>query len=548
LLLDCVEALAYAEDNTADGVMASGSQAPGVEDPIALHNGMTRQPLRSPTLLELYLGTAPGMRAEATSRETQMAGEKSDRVVVPMNPGNSGGGKDPTPTTRLNRAPSARRGGIPVDSRLERITERARKNPQERFTNLFSHLDVELLRSSFGDLKSDRAAGVDGVTKADLLPVLQSHLQDLAGRLHRRAYRPQPSRRRLIPKSNGKLRALGIPTIEDKVVQRAVVKLLERVYEEDFHSFSYGFRPGKGCHDALKALSWNIHRGRVSYVVEADIQGFFDNVDHDHLLRMLAHRVSDPMMLWLVRQFLRAGALVDGKYVDTERGTPQGGVISPLLGNIFLHHVLDEWFAKAVKPQCRGQAQLVRYADDFVATFELESDARRFHADLPRRLGKFGLALSAEKTRLLPFGRFAQRDARARGERVAVFDFLGLRHRCGKSRKGNFKVKWSTSSERFRSKVRAMKEWISSNRTLPLGELLRVVNAKLRGHYAYYAVSDNWPRLLAFRRTVMWILYKWVNRRSQRRSFSPSEWVALIHRVGLASPTRVVANLNALGP
>ena len=352
----------------------------------------------------------------------------------------------------------------------------------------------------------------------------------------------------MIPKSNGKLRPLGIPTTEDKVVQRAAVKVLERVYEEEFHPFSFGFRPGKSCHDALKALSWNIHRGRVGWVVEADIKGFFDNVDHGHLLAMLRHRIADPNMLWLIEQFLRAGVLIDGKRVEGELGTPQGGVISPLLANVFQHHVLAEWFARAVKPQCRGAAHLVRYADDFVATFELERDARRFYADLPRRLGKFGLEVAPEKTRLLRFGRFSRRDAQRLGERAAVFDFLGFRHRCGTSRKGRFKMKWSTSKEKFRSKVRAMKDWIASHRWLGLAELWRTVNAKLRGHYAYYSVSDNWPMLEAFRTAVMWILFQQLNRRSQRRSFTWAAWVSYVDRVGLAKPQRVVANLNAIGP
>ena len=435
-----------------------------------------------------------------------------------------------------------------MQTRLDRITDRARKSSEQKYNNLFHHLDVELMTEAFSELKEDRAPGVDGVTKEELAKVLQEHLQDLEGRLHRRAYRPSPARRRMIPKANGKQRPLGIPTTEDKVVQRAVVKVLERVYEEEFHPFSFGFRPGKSCHDALRALSWNIHRGRVGWVVEADIKGFFDNVDHGHLLRMLRHRVCDPNMLWLIERFLRAGVLVDGKRHDVERGTPQGGVISPLLANIFLHHVLDEWFARAVKPQCRGAAQLVRYADDFVATFELESDARRFFADLPRRLGKFGLEVAPEKTRLLRFGRFSRRDAKRHGERAAVFDFLGFRHRCGTSRKGSFKVKWSTSTEKFRSKVRAMRDWIERQRQQPLRVVWQTVNAKLRGHYGYYAVSDNWPRLEAFRTAVMWILYQQLNRRSQRRSFTWEAWVAHVERAGLAKPQRVVANLNAIGP
>ena len=489
-----------------------------------------------------------GMSDEAKSRERQTAQEKSDRVIVPSRPGNSGGGKDATPTTRSERASSGHSAGTAVNPRLDRITERARRRPTERYNNLFHHLDVELMTVAFDELHADRAPGADGVTKDEYAVGLQERLHDVVGRLHDRAYHPLPSRRQMIPKANGKLRPLGIPTLEDKLVQRGVVKVLERIYEEEFHSFSYGFRPGKGCHDALKALSWNIHRGRCGWVVEADIKGFFDHVDHGHLLAMLRHRVSDPAMLWLVEQFLRAGVLVDGKRLDTERGTPQGGVISPLLANIYLHYVLDEWFAKSVKPQCRGTAHLVRYADDFVATFEQESDARRFFAALPGRLGKFGLEVAPEKTRVLRFGRFSQRDASRLDEKAAVFDFLGFQHRCGTSRKGRFKVKWSTAPEKFRAKVSAMKDWIQHNRTLPLADIWKTVNAKLAGHYAYYSVSDNWPKLLAFRTATMWILYKWLNRRGQRKSFDPSTWIAYVDLMGLASPVRVVANLNAVGP
>ena len=488
------------------------------------------------------------MRAEAKSRETQTVLEGSEGVIRPTIPGNSGGGKDAEPTTRPNRASSALRGGEPVNSRLDRITVRARRHPQEKYDNLFHHLDTEMMAEAFAELKEGRAPGMDGVTKEEFATELQEHLQDLEGQLHRRAYQPSPSLRRMIPKGNGELRPLGIPTVEDKLVQRAVVKVLERVYEEEFYSCSYGFRPGKSCHDALKDLSWNIHRTHVGWVVEADIKGFFDNVDHGWLLKMLRHRIIDPAMLWLIEEFLRAGVLVDGKCVDVERGTPQGGVISPLLANIYLHYVLDDWFVAAVKPQCRGAAHLVRYADDFVATFELEVDARRFYAALPTRLGKFGLEVAREKTRVLRFGRVSRRDAKRLGERAGVFDFLGFRHRCGTSRKGRFKVKWSTSTEKFRAKVRAMKDWIVKHRTLPLAEVWKMVNAKLRGHYAYYSVSDNWSKLLAFRSAVMWILFKWVNRRSQRKSFDPKAWLAYVDRMGLASPKRVVANLNAIGP
>ena len=485
------------------------------------------------------------MPDESKRRERQMATGKSDRVVVPAKSGNSDGGKDATPARRSRRAPSALSGGLTVQTRLDRIARRARTHRTERFNNLFHLLDVELMAECFEELKEDRAPGVDGVTKEEYADGLKHKLRDVVERLHRRRYRPRPTRRKMIPKANGKLRPLGIPTTEDKLVQRGLARVLERVYEEDFHPFSFGFRPGKGCHDALKELSRNIGAKKAGYVVEADIKGFFDNVVHDKLLEMLAHRVNDPGVLWLVRLLLRAGVMVEGKRLDTEKGTPQGGVISPLLANVYLHYVLDEWFVKAVQPQCRGEAYLVRYADDFVACFQHEDDARRFHADLPRRLGKFGLEVEPTKTRMLPFGRFARRDAERRGERVGVFDFLGFTHYCGLSRKGRFKLKWRTAKSRLRTKLRAMKDFIRANRTLPIRALWSTVNRKLEGHYAYYAVSDNWPMLLAFRTSTMWLLYKWLNRRSARKSFSPETYVAYVDRMKLAAPRRLVVNLNS---
>jgi len=482
-------------------------------------------------------------KAESQGKQTAM--EKSDRPIVPMKPGNSGGGRGATPTPRSTTTQATPRGGTPVTRRLDRITDRVRAEPNERLTNLMHHLDVELFHEAFSELESRRAPGIDGVTKDQYATDLQDSLHRVVEALHRRGYRPQAARRHMIPKANGKLRPLGIPTTEDKVVQRGVVKVLERVYEELFYDFSFGFRPGLSCHDALKRLSEHIHKDRTTWIVEADIKGFFDNVNHAHLLRMVAHRVADPGILWLIERFLKAGVLNGGVFIDTEAGTPQGGVISPLLANIYLHYVLDDWFAKAVAPQCRGRAHLVRYADDFVVTFEYEDDARRFYADLPRRLGKFGLTVAPEKTRIFRFGRDAQRHADETGEDVEKFDFLGLQHRCGKSRKGFFKVKWSTSAEKFRAKVRDFSNWLDERTTTALSKLWPTINAKLRGHYGYYAVSDNWENLLRYREAVLWLLLRWSNRRGQRRSFTIPSWMEYVRRHGLATPQRIVMNLNA---
>jgi group II intron reverse transcriptase/maturase len=409
--------------------------------------------------------------------------------------------------------------------------------------NLFTHMDGEMLLYALEQLEDGKAAGVDGISVEDYEQGLEARLTLLLDRLHRETYRPQPSRRRWIPKGDGRQRPLGIPATEDKIVQRALAGVLTEVYEEEFHEFSYGFRPGRGCHDALRGLGRHIAQDRVNWVVEADIKGFYDNVDHEWLLKMVALRVSDERVLRLVRRMLEAGVMEEGRRLETEKGTPQGGVISPLLANIYLHYALDEWFAKVVTRGCQGEAYLVRYADDFVACFQFEADARRFRTALDGRLGKFQLEVEPSKTRMLRFGRFAKRDAERRGERVAVFDFLGLTHYCGTSRAGRFKLKWRTSKKRLRAKLHAMREWIRSHLTLPVAQLWATVNRKLAGHYAYYHVSDNWSGVQQFRWQTFKALYWGLSRRSQRRSFTWREFVAYVGRYPLATPRRVV-NLN----
>ena len=427
--------------------------------------------------------------------------------------------------------------------RLARIRQRARTQRRERFNNLISHLDAELLLWAYEQLDEGKAAGVDGLSVRGYGQGLEARLASLLDRIHRGAYRPQPSRRRWIPKGDGRMRPLGIPAIEDKIVQKALAAVLAEVYEEEFHDYSYGFRPGRGCHDALRELARHIAHDKVNWIVEADIKGFFDAVDHEWLLKMVAERVSDQRVLRLIRRMLKAGVMEEGRRTETEAGTPQGGVISPLLANIYLHYVLDLWFAKVVKASCQGEAYLVRYADDYVACFQYEGDARRFRTALDGRLEKFHLEIEPTKTQVLRFGRFAKRDARARGERTAVFDFLGFTHYCGTSRAGRFKLKWRSSKKRFRAKVRAMREWLRSSLCMPLAMLWQAVNRRLKGHYAYYHVSDNWAGVAEFRRRTMKALFWALNRRSQRRSFSWRAFNAYVDRHGLAVPGRVV-NLN----
>jgi RNA-directed DNA polymerase len=428
-------------------------------------------------------------------------------------------------------------------TKLRRIAEKARKEPGFKFTSLYHLMNEELLRGCFQRLRKDAAAGIDKMTKETYAANLETNLASLVERLHRMAYIPQAVRRTYIPKpGSAKERPLGIPCFEDKLVQAGLVRILESIYEQDFIEDSYGFRPARSCHDALKTLSLTMERKPINHIVEADIKGFFDNVNQEWLLKFLAHRVGDKRIQRMVKRILKAGVAEDGSVTISDDGTPQGGVISPLLANVYLHYALDLWFERIYRKSCTGYARLIRYADDFVVCFQFKADAERFRVELGQRLGKFNLEVEPTKTKVLEFGRFAVQSAKKRGERAETFDFLGLTHYCGTTRNGTgFRMKRVTARKKFIAKLRIFKEWLLKARTLKTKELWEIVRTKLRGHYNYYGVTDNYRGLLRFDQAVKKLLFKWLNRRGKRSCLNWEEFNKLLKRFPLPKPRIMVS-------
>jgi RNA-directed DNA polymerase len=422
--------------------------------------------------------------------------------------------------------------------RLGRVNAAAHGAARARFTALLHHVDEAALERAFRRQKRRASAGVDGITVMAYEQDLAANLRELCARVHTGRYRPQPVRRVYIPKADGGKRPLGVPTLEDKIVQGAVAEVLSAVYEADFLGFSYGFRPGRNPHMALAALHTALMSQRVTWVLDADIRSFFDSVDHEWLLRMLAHRIADPRVLRLVRQWLEAGVLESDEWHETERGTPQGAGISPLLANIFLHYALDLWVHQWRQRHARGRVVIVRYADDFVMGFEEGADARRMRADLQQRLAGFGLTLHEDKTRLIEFGRLPAITRRRRGERhPETFAFLGFTHYCGWTRDGRFIVKHKTQSKRLTRKLTALRQeaWKLMHR--PLAEQHRWYASVLRGHYGYYGMPHNYRALSGFQQAVRRIWLTCLRRRSQKsRTMGWEMFEALVARFPLPTP------------
>jgi len=448
---------------------------------------------------------------------------------------------------RYNDTPPVHRSAEPVSTKLYRIAEKARNEPSFKFTSLYHLMNEEHLRACFQRLRKDAADGIDNVTKEEYATKIDANLVDLTGRLHRMAYRPQSVRRVYISKpGTAKQRPLGIPCFEDKLVQSGLVKILEAVFEQDFIHDSYGFRPGRSCHHALKALSDAVENNPVNHIVEADIKGFFDNISQEWLMKFLAHRIQDKRIQRMVKRFLKAGVQEDGAIIRNDTGTPQGGVISPLLANIYLHYALDLWFEKLVRKQSTGFARMIRYADDFVVCFQYEHDAIKFRRGLVKRLGKFGLEVEPSKTRVIKFGRFAEQNSKAKGERPETFDFLGFTHYCSRSLDGKrYRMKRKTSRKKFTAKVRDFKEWLKSARTWKTAAIWETVSSKLAGHYAYYGITDNSPGINRFAREVELLLFKWLNRRGKRGCLSWERFIVMMKRFPLPAP-RIKVNIYQL--
>ncbi len=450
---------------------------------------------------------------------------KSDGRVVPVRlpnePGRPGEeaveGRRPAKGNAASEPRAGLSAGESVSSDLDRVRQVARRDRDARFTALLHHVTVERLDVAYRAIRPGAAPGIDGVTWRDYGQGLEENLRELHARVHRGAYRASPSRRVFIPKPDGRLRPLGIASLEDKIVQRALVEVLNAVYEEDFLGFSYGFRPGRSPHDALDALFVGITSGKVNWVLDADIRDYFTSLDHAWLVKFIEHRIADKRVLRLIQKWLKAGVVEDGVWSETLEGTPQGASVSTLLANVYLHYVFDLWARQWKQRFARGDVVVVRFADDLVLGFQHRDDAERFWGDLRERFAQFNLELNDDKTRLIEFGRFAAENRGAQGLRKPeTFDFLGFTHMCAKDRRGRFKLKRVTSKKRMRAKLSAVKTELRRRMHLPVPEQGEWLGRVVRGHLAYFAVPDNSQALRAFRREITRHWQHTLRRRSQR--------------------------------
>ena len=432
-----------------------------------------------------------------------------------------------------------------METKLARIAQISRENPQMAFTSIGHLINVEMLKECHGKMDGTKAVGIDGITKDEYTKHLDENLENLVERLKRKSYKPKPARLIEIPKDNGKTRTLSIYCYEDKLVQEALRRILEAVFEPMFYDEMMGFRPNRGCHMALRKLNTMIERERTSYILDADIKGFFDHLDHEWIVRFIGSKIKDPNIIRLIRRLLRAGIMKDYQFEETEEGSGQGSVCSPIIANIYMHYVLIWWFKEIVQPKLKGYAGLVVYADDFVVCFQYKSDAEEFYERLKHRMGHFGLELEEEKSRLIEFGRFAEENCRKRKEKPQTFTFLGVTHYCSKSRNGKFRVKRKTSKKKFVKKCREMHELIRTMRTMKLKDIIKKINQILVGYYHYYGITDNSRAIKRFRYVVIKELFYWLNRRSQRRSYTWEGFLGMIDKEYPIAEAKIYVSIYA---
>ena len=407
-----------------------------------------------------------------------------------------------------------------METKLERISHLSKANPEMVFTSVYHLINKELLTSCHNDMDGKKAVGIDGVTKEKYGEELESNIDNLVERLKNKSYVPKPARRVEIEKENGKKRPLSIYCYEDKLVQEAVRRVLEAIFEPHFYNEMMGFRPDRSCHKAIRLLNTMIERNYTNYILDADIKGFFDHLDHEWIIRFVESKVKDPNLIRLIRRMLKGGIMEDYVYEPTEEGSGQGSICSPILANIYMHYVLVWWIKERIAPKLQGFCGIVVYADDFVLCFQHKDEAEWVHAHLKSRMGHFGLELEENKTRLIEFGRFAEENAKRRSEKSDTFTFLGFTHYCSKSKNGKFRVKRKTSRKKFAKKCRELNKLIRDMRTLPLKEIFGKVNQILTGYYHYYGITDNIHSLGKMKDEIERLLFYWLNRRSQRSSYT----------------------------
>src|ERR1700719_2355457 len=433
-----------------------------------------------------------------------------------------------------------------MSTKLDRLTELAKEEPKRQFFSIAHLITPEALYAAFRSLRKEASAGVDGVTYQEYQKDAERKIQELYQRLKTGKYQAQPLRRVYIPKENGKQRPISIPALEDKIVQKGMVEILHAIYEQDFLDCSYGFRPGRGQHQALDEVGRVICTLPTGWVLEIDVTAYFDSIVREQLMEMIEKRVRDRSVLRLIRKWIQVGVIEEGRLLVSETGTGQGQTISPLLANIYLHYVLDEWFENEVKPRLRGAAHEIRFADDAVLCFQYKEDAERVMEVLPKRFTKYGLTIHPEKTRLLEFGRYAEEKAKRQGKKPATFDFLGYTHVCARSRRGKFTVHVRTMKKRFRRGLTAIAEWCQENRHMPVEEQQKTLNAKLRGHYQYYGRPTNYQSLWRFFREVRHIWQKGLSRRTRGNGMTWEKYAAILRKHPLLLP-RIQHSWNGPG-